>query len=75
MGTTVGMLEADIRRYRQRLRDIQDALNTNEDGEALVEVARNAHKAEMELASYKRKFELCGRSIDYGLQWARNNGC
>ena len=31
--------------------NIQSALNTEETGEALVEVARNAHRAEMELAS------------------------
>jgi hypothetical protein len=30
---------------------IQDALGTEETGEALIEVARNAHRAEMELAS------------------------
>jgi hypothetical protein len=30
---------------------IKDALGTQENGEALVEVARNAHRAEMELAS------------------------
>ena len=31
---------------------IKAALSTQEDGEALIEVARNAHKCEMELASY-----------------------
>lgn len=30
---------------------IKDALGTDEDGEALVEVARNAHRAERELAA------------------------
>jgi hypothetical protein len=33
------------------LADIQDALGTEESGQALVEVARNAHKAEQELAA------------------------
>lgn len=37
---------------RQELIDrIADALGTAECGEALIEVARNAHRAEMELAS------------------------
>jgi hypothetical protein len=31
---------------------IKSALGTEENGDALIEVARNAHKAEMELASY-----------------------
>lgn len=34
------------------IKRIKDALGTDEDGEALVEVARNAHRAEMELASH-----------------------
>jgi hypothetical protein len=33
------------------IKRIQDALGTAETGEALIEVARNAHKCEMELAS------------------------
>jgi len=33
------------------IRRIQDALGTAETGEALIEVARNAHRCEMELAS------------------------
>jgi hypothetical protein len=33
------------------IRRIKDALATDEDGEALVEIARNAHRAEQELAS------------------------
>jgi hypothetical protein len=37
--------------YAEFVKSIQDALGTEEEGEALVEVARNAHKAEMELAS------------------------
>lgn len=39
--------ELDQARLIQR---IKDALGTAEDGEALIEVARNAHKAELELA-------------------------
>lgn len=34
---------------------IQDALMTAEEGDALVEVARNAHRAEMELANMERE--------------------
>lgn len=33
------------------IKRIQDALGTAETGEALIEVARNAHRAELELAS------------------------
>ncbi len=33
------------------IKRIQDALGTEETGEALIEVARNAHKAELEMAS------------------------
>lgn len=33
------------------IKHIQDALGTAENGDALIEVARNAHKAEQELAS------------------------
>jgi hypothetical protein len=36
---------------------IQDALGTGEEGDALVEVALNAHLAEMELAARKRADE------------------
>jgi hypothetical protein len=47
-----------VRHTRRRMTDVElivrikDALGTDEDGEALVEVARNAHRAEMELASH-----------------------
>lgn len=34
---------------------IKAALGTAEDGDALIEVARNAHRAEMELAALKHK--------------------
>lgn len=33
---------------------IKAALGTQEDGEALIEVARNAHRAELKLAKYYR---------------------
>lgn len=36
---------------------IKDALNTDEDGDALVEVARNAHRAEIYLARILRDQE------------------
>lgn len=41
-----------VEKYWPVTRLIADALGTEETGEALVEVARNAHKAEQELASY-----------------------
>ena len=44
-------------RLEALLKRIQDALMTAEEGEALVEVARNANAAEMELAALKRKEE------------------
>jgi ribosomal protein L7/L12 len=40
-----------VEKYWPITRRIADALGTEETGEALVEVARNAHKAERELAS------------------------
>lgn len=36
------------------LEAIKSALNTEENGEALIEVARNAHRAEQELAALAR---------------------
>ncbi len=36
---------------------IQSALGTEETGDALVEVARNAHRAEQKLASIQRHIE------------------
>jgi hypothetical protein len=39
------------------IKRIQDALGTAEEGDALVEVALNAHLAEMELAARKRADE------------------
>lgn len=41
----------------QLLQRIKDALATDENGEALIEVARNACRAEMELASMKMQLE------------------
>lgn len=37
------------------IRRVQAALGTEEEGEALVEVARNAHRAELELAARIRR--------------------
>jgi hypothetical protein len=36
---------------------IKDALGTDEDGDALIEVARNAHRAEQQLAAVLHKIE------------------
>jgi hypothetical protein len=36
--------------FREFVERIQSALDTDETGEALIEVARNAHKAELKLA-------------------------
>lgn len=47
------------------IKQIQDALGTAESGLDLVEVARNAHKAEQELASVKRDLELLQESIEH----------
>lgn len=41
---------AKINKLESLIQSIKDALNTEEDGEALVEVARNAHRAEMAAA-------------------------
>lgn len=40
-----------INNYSLLINKIQSALGTNECGDNLIEVARNAHRAEMELAS------------------------
>jgi len=37
-----------------QLKRIADALGTEERGEALVEIARNAHRAEQKLAAFER---------------------
>jgi hypothetical protein len=39
------------------IKRIQAALGTNEGGEALVDVARNAHRAEWKLAALQEKLE------------------
>ena len=36
------------------LKAVKEALGTDEDGEGLIEVARNAHRAEMKLSSIER---------------------
>lgn len=46
------------------IKPIQDALDTEENGDALVEVARNAHRAEMELASFHNDMDELGKEID-----------
>lgn len=43
---------------------LQDALGTEETGEALVEVARNAHIAEMELAKILQNNDPPGSILD-----------
>lgn len=51
--TTAGQLKEKTR----LLQSIAEALGTGETNYALVEVARNAHRAEMELAALKREEE------------------
>lgn len=41
---------AELARAKELLKRIADALGTGEEGDALVEVAQNAHNAEQELA-------------------------
>lgn len=53
------------------IQSIKYALNTEENGEALVQVARNAHQAEMELASWEVKFDREGSSLTKALEHAR----
>ncbi len=48
------------------LQDVAGALNTEEMGEDLVEVALNAYKAEQELASIKRKEDEAEQFMDNG---------
>ena len=47
-------LRGELDRANALLQQIADALRTGEEGQALVEVARNAHTAEMHLASLER---------------------
>jgi len=42
------------RQDRALVEQIKAALGTQENGEALIEVVRNAHKAELKLAKYYR---------------------
>lgn len=53
MMTGCGLKESKdaVDKYWPITRQIQDALGTAETGDALVEVARNAHRAELELSS------------------------
>jgi predicted nucleic acid-binding protein len=48
---------------------IRDALGTEETGAALIEVARNAHKAEQELAAWKAQLNNQDMSIDDIAHW------
>lgn len=43
-----------VERLEQLVQNIQDALGTAERGQALVEVARNAHRAEQKMAAQDR---------------------
>lgn len=52
------LIEMAVNAYQQ----IKDALGTDEDGEALVRVARNAHTAEQELSAALDPVALCGCS-------------
>jgi len=42
----------EVASLKELVKRIQDVLGTAEIGEALIEVARNAHRAELELAFY-----------------------
>lgn len=46
-----------LEKLEELVRSIQGALNTEETGEALIEVARNACRAEQELASLHREYD------------------
>lgn len=41
--------------YAELIQQIKDALGTDEDDYELVKIARNAHRAEMDLAAILRK--------------------
>lgn len=53
-------------RDRQLIERIKDALATAEDGEALIEVARNAHAAELHLSRIFRTREAEYTRTDAG---------
>lgn len=50
-------LRGELERANALIQRIADALGTGEEGENLVEVARNAHTAEMRLAALERNHE------------------
>lgn len=54
---TVAWERARAERAEVLIESVQGALGTEETGEALIEVARNAHKAELELASLHREYD------------------
>jgi hypothetical protein len=51
------------------IKHIKEALATDEHGEALIEVARNAHKAEQELTAWKKQLYETDMSIDELAHW------
>lgn len=50
-GPTYSELAVQLEHLVGLVQDIKDALGTDENGDALIEVARNAHRVEMELAA------------------------
>lgn len=50
---------AEIEELRSFIGAIGEASGTDEKGRDLIEVARNAHRAEQELAAIKRKIQAC----------------
>lgn len=63
MATVVQSDESDeLMRLRRLVRAVQGALGTEEDGSALVDVARNSHTAELQNAKWEKTFEArCAR--------------
>ena len=47
------VIEWELKQAKHLIKRIQDALGTEEEGNDLVEVAQNAHIAEMRLAAYE----------------------
>lgn len=53
----------------KQLNRVKSALGTDEYGEGLIEVASNAHKAEQELAEWKKQLYDTDMSIDELAHW------
>jgi hypothetical protein len=53
-----GQARGDIAALLDLIQSIKDALGTDEDDAALVEVARNAHRAEQELAATLQRLPI-----------------